>query len=56
MSLLPYLQFVDVGVENPVHEADTRRLIRVLIRQLDVDFPDAAFERGCISGAMSVKG
>ena len=55
MSLLSYLQFVDVGVEDPVHKADTRRLVRVLIRQLDVDFPDAAFERSCLPGVVLVK-
>jgi hypothetical protein len=55
ISFLPYLQFVDVGVEDPVHKADTRRLVRVLIRQLDVDFPHAALERSCISGVVSAK-
>lgn len=44
---LPYLQFVDVRVENPVHEADARGLVGVLVWQLDVHFPDAAFEGGC---------
>ena len=44
----PYLQFIDIGVEDAIHEADTRRLVRVLVGQLDVDLPNAAFERGCI--------
>lgn len=39
-------QLVDVWVEDTVYEADARRLVWVLIGELDVDLPDAAFERG----------
>jgi hypothetical protein len=43
-----YLQLVNVWVEDPIHKPDTRRLIRVLVGQLVVDFPDAAFEGSCM--------
>lgn len=39
------LQFVNVGVEDSVHEADARRLVGVLVGELDVDFPYATLER-----------
>jgi hypothetical protein len=42
------VQFIDVGVEYPVHEADARAFVRVLIGQLDVDLPEAALKRCCI--------
>jgi hypothetical protein len=45
----PYLQFIDVGVENAVYETDARGLVRILVGQFDVDLPDAAFERSCVS-------
>lgn len=35
------LQFIDIGMEDPVHEPNRRRLVRVLIRELHMDFPDA---------------
>lgn len=38
-------QLVNVGVEYTVHEANARRLIRVLVRELDMDLPYATFER-----------
>lgn len=41
------LQLVYVRVENPICEADARRLVWVLVRQFDVDLPDATFERCC---------
>jgi hypothetical protein len=41
------VQFIDVGVEYPVHEADARTLVRVLVWQLDVDLPEAALEGRC---------
>jgi hypothetical protein len=31
-------------MENTVHETDTRRLVRVTVRQLDVDLPNAALK------------
>jgi hypothetical protein len=34
-------------VEYPVHEADARALVWVLVWQLDVDLPEAAFEGSC---------
>jgi hypothetical protein len=39
------VQFIDVGMKNPVHEADARTLVRVLIGQLDVDLPRTTFKR-----------
>jgi len=41
------VQFIDVGVEYPVHKADARTLVRVLIWQLDVDLPEAALKWCC---------
>lgn len=41
------IQFVDVGVEYPVHEADARALVRILIGQFDVDLPETTLE-GCL--------
>lgn len=32
MSVDGYLQFINVGVEDLVHEADARRLVRILVR------------------------
>jgi hypothetical protein len=40
------VQLVDVGMENAVHEADARTLVRILIGQLDVDLPKTTSE-GC---------
>lgn len=42
-----HLQLVDIGVEDSIREPDTRRLVGVLIRYLDVDFPQAALEGCC---------
>lgn len=39
-------------MEDPVHEADARALIGVLIGQLDVDLPQATLEGCCIWSAM----
>jgi hypothetical protein len=39
-------ELVDVGVEDAVYEADARALVGVLVWELDVDFPEAAFEGG----------
>ena len=47
------IQFVDVGVEYPVHKADARTLVRILIRELDMDFPETALERSCSSSAIA---
>ena len=41
-----YLQLVDIGMEDLIDEANTRALIRVLVRQLDMNLPQAAFEWG----------
>ena len=41
-----YLHFVDVGMEDLIDEANTRALIRVLVRQLDMNLPQAAFKWG----------
>lgn len=40
------LQLIDVWVEDPINETNTRGLKRVLIGELNVDFPNAIFERG----------
>lgn len=40
-------QLVNVRVEDLVHEADTRRLERVLVGELDMDLPHATGERCC---------
>jgi hypothetical protein len=37
-------QLINIGMENTVHETDTRRLVRVTVRQLDVDLPNAALK------------
>jgi predicted dinucleotide-utilizing enzyme len=39
------VQLVDVWVEDAVHEAYARTLVRILIWQLDVDLPESASER-----------
>jgi hypothetical protein len=39
-------ELVDVGVEDAVDKADAGRLVRVLVGELDVDFPEPA-EEGC---------
>jgi hypothetical protein len=41
------LQLVDVGVEDAVHKPNARALVRVLIRQLNVDLPETALEGCC---------
>ena len=38
------LQFVNIGMEYLVHEANARRFIWILIRQLDVYFPNTAIK------------
>lgn len=48
------LQLVDVRVEDPVRETDAGRLIGVLFGELDVDFPDAAFEGSCFVCVVSL--
>ncbi len=40
-----YAQLIDIGVKYLVHEPDGRRLIGVLVRELDVNLPHATFER-----------
>ena len=37
-------QLVDIGVEDLVHEADGRRLERILVRELDMDLPQSTGE------------
>lgn len=36
------IQFIDIGMENPVYETDTGTFVRVLVWQLNVNFPKAA--------------
>jgi hypothetical protein len=43
-----HVQFVDVGMEYPVYEADARTFVGILIRQLNMDLPEAALERCCV--------
>lgn len=33
-------QFIDVGVEYPIYEADAGALVGVLVRKLDMDLPE----------------
>lgn len=40
-----FLQFIDVWVEDPVHEAYAGALVGILVWQLNVDLPQPAFER-----------
>ena len=40
-------QFVDVGVEYLIDETDRGGLVRVLVRELNVDLPNTTIERGC---------
>lgn len=42
-------QLIYVGVVDPVHEADARALVWVVIWQLDVDFPESAFVWCCVA-------
>lgn len=46
IQALQNLQFINVGMENAVHEAYARALVGILIGQFDVDFPEAAL-KGC---------
>jgi hypothetical protein len=46
-------QLVDVGVEDAIDKADAWRLVRVLVGELDVDFPETA-EEGCCEGVVLV--
>lgn len=39
-----YAQLVDVGMEDAVDETNARRLVGIIVGELDVDFPVAAFE------------
>lgn len=39
-----FVQFVDVGMEDLVHESDAGRLERVLVWELNVNLPDATSE------------
>jgi hypothetical protein len=37
-------QLVNVGMEDAVQETDTRRLVWVILRQLNVNLPDTALK------------
>jgi hypothetical protein len=41
------LQLVNVGVEDAVHKPNAGALVRVLVRQLNVDLPETALEGCC---------
>jgi len=47
--LLPLsnLQLVDIWVKDAVDEADARGLVRILVREFDVDLPDTTLKGGC---------
>lgn len=45
---LKHSQFVNVWVENAVHESDAGALVRILVGQLDVDLPESALEGCCM--------
>ena len=38
------VQFIDVGMEDAVNKSDAGTLVGVLVRELDVDLPEATFE------------
>jgi hypothetical protein len=40
-------QFIDIGVEYAIHESNAGALVGVLVRELDMNFPEAALERCC---------
>ena len=42
--LLKYSQLINVRVKDPINKANAGALIRVLIRQLNVDFPVSTSE------------
>lgn len=44
MSDIPNSQLVDIWVEDSVDKSDARAFVWVLIRQFDVDFPEAPGE------------
>lgn len=41
-----HLQFIDIRVEDSIDEADARGFVRILVGELDVNFPYAVLE-GC---------
>lgn len=43
--MAPDLHFIDVGVEDPVHKADTWGLVWILIRELNMNLPDPSRKR-----------
>lgn len=47
LGMVVHLQLVDVRVKYPIHEANARGLVRVLVWQFDMYFPDATLERSC---------
>jgi hypothetical protein len=46
-------QFIDIGVEYAVHESNAGALVGVLVRELDMNFPEAALE-GCCDVSVSL--
>lgn len=53
-SSKPCSQFIDVGVEDLVHEPDAGRLVGELLRELDMNLPDAVREWRCIASVRLV--
>lgn len=50
------LQFIDVRVEDLVHEPDAGRLVGELLWQLDMDLPDAVRKRCCVASVIGLVG
>ena len=47
LRVLYCIQFIDIGMEDAVDEADTWTLVGILIWELDMDLPKAASEGSC---------
>jgi hypothetical protein len=43
---MDYSQFINIGVENLVHESNAGAFVRVLVWQFDVNLPDASSKGG----------
>jgi len=40
-----HVQFVNIGVEDFIHETNARRFERILVREFNMDLPDTTLER-----------
>lgn len=50
------LQLINVGMEDAIDKSDAGALIRILIREFDVDFPVSTSERRCARLAQESRG